>query len=103
MKNRRVVFHSVALSVAVFLIGSLTLPELALAQAADPFSTGAQSLVTSLTTLLTPVAVVLVMALGVTAAAGQISWGWPIGVLVGIGVIFAAPSVVTWAKGLFGV
>jgi len=101
MTNRRVVFHSVAL--ATFLISSVIVPELAFAQATDPFSTGAQSLVTSLTTLLTPVAIVLVMALGVTAAAGQISWGWPIGVLVGIGVIFAAPSVVTWAKGLFGV
>jgi type IV secretory pathway VirB2 component (pilin) len=32
---------------------------------------------------------------------GRISWGWPIGVIVGIGVIFGAPEIVTWVQGLF--
>ena len=77
-------------------------PEWAFAQAASPFETGATNLVTSLTTLATPVAVLLVMALGVAAAAGRISWGWPIGVLVGVGIVFAAQPVVTWVRGLWG-
>ena len=42
-------------------------PEFALAQSTSPFETGATALVTSLTTLATPVAAMLVMAL-VTAA-----------------------------------
>jgi len=82
---------------------ALVLPELALAQAASPFETGATNLVTSLTALATPIAILLVMGLGVAAAAGQISWGWPIGVIVGIGLVFAATPIVTWARALFGV
>ena len=77
------------------------LPELVSAQA-SPFETGATNLVTSITAIATPVAVLLVMALGIAAAAGRISWGWPIGILVGIGLVFAANPIVTWVRGLFG-
>jgi len=89
------------LALALCLFAALTAPEFAFAQA-SPFDTGATNLVTSLTTLATPIAVLLVMALGVAAAAGQISWGWPIGVLVGVGLVFAAQPIVTWVRGLFG-
>ena len=84
------------------LIAAFATPQLALAQAASPFETGATNLQTSLTTLATPIAILLVMALGVAALAGRISWGWPLGVIVGIGIVFAAPAVVTWVRGLFG-
>jgi type IV secretion system protein VirB2 len=87
--------HAIGLTAA-------TLPELALAQA-SPFQTGAESLVTNLTTIATPVAALAVMVLAVVAMTGRISWGWPVGALVGIGVIFGAPQIVTWARGLFGV
>jgi type IV secretory pathway VirB2 component (pilin) len=86
----------------VWLIAAFAIPELALAQAASPFETGATNLVTSVTTLATPIAVLLVMALGVAALSGRISWGWPLGVMVGIGIVFAAPNIVTWVRGLFG-
>jgi len=89
------------LAVLCFL-ASVALPELALAQAASPFETGANNLVTSITTIATPIAVLLVMALGIAAAAGRISWGWPLGVIVGIGLVFAAQPIVTWVRGLFG-
>jgi len=79
-----------------------TLPQLVLAQA-SPFQTGADSLVTNLTAIATPVAALAVMVLAVVAMTGRISWGWPVGALVGIGVIFGAPQIVTWARGLFGV
>lgn len=102
MIERSKLFYPVALCAMLLLITAMV-PDLALAQSAtSPFETGATALQTSLTTLATPIAALLVMALGVAAAAGRISWGWPIGVIVGIGIIFAAPTTVTWIKGLFG-
>lgn len=76
------------------------LPQLAFAQV---FDTGANNLVTYFITLATPLAVLAIMVLAIVAMTGRISWGWPIGVLVGIGVIFGAPQLVTWAQGIFGV
>jgi type IV secretion system protein VirB2 len=83
------------------VIAVLMLPELALAQA-SPFETGATNLVASFIAIGTPIAILLVMGFGVAATAGQLSWAWPIGALIGIGVIFAAPTIVTWARTLFG-
>jgi len=59
---------------------------------------GADSLFTNLIALATPVAVLAVMVLAVVAMTGRISWGWRIGALVGIGVIFGAPQIVPWAS-----
>ena len=70
---------------------------------ASPFQTGAESLVTDIVAIATPIAIILVMVLGIVAATGRISWGWPIGVLIGIAVIFGAPQLVAWVRGLFGV
>ena len=85
--------HTIAFSAAA------TLPQLALAQA-SPFQTGADSLVTNLIALATPIAILAVMVLAIVAMTGRISWGWPIGALVGIGVIFGAPQLVQWARGV---
>lgn len=79
----------------------LIMPDLAFAQA-SPFDTGANNLVTNLITLAFPIAVLLVMGLGVAAIAGRISWGWALGAIVGIGIVFAAQPIVTWVRGLFG-
>lgn len=84
------------------VLATMAIPELAFAQGGSPFETGANNLVTNITTIATPIAVLLVMALGIAAAAGRISWGWPIGVIVGIGLVFAAQPIVTWVRGLFG-
>jgi type IV secretion system protein VirB2 len=70
---------------------------------ASPFQTGAESLVADIIAIATPIAIILVMVLGIVAATGRISWGWPIGVLIGIAVIFGAPQLVAWIRGLFGV
>jgi type IV secretion system protein VirB2 len=102
MDERRVVFQKGAFCFVLLLALAFAAPEFALAQATSPFETGATALQTSLTTLATPVAALLVMALGVAAAAGRISWGWPIGILIGVALLFAAPTVVTWLRGLFG-
>ena len=84
------------------MMAAVAAPEWAWAQATSPFETGATNLVTAITTIATPIAVLLVMALGIAAAAGRISWGWPLGVIVGIGLVFAAQPIVTWVRGLFG-
>jgi type IV secretion system protein VirB2 len=77
-------------------------PEMAMAQA-SPFLTGANSLQTNILAWATPIAVILVMVLGFMAMANRISWGWPIGAIVGIAVIFGAPQIVSWIRGMFAV
>ena len=76
------------------------IPQLALAQV---FDTGANNLVTYFIVLATPIAVIAIMVLAIVAMTGRVSWGWPIGVLLGVGVIFGAPQLVDWARGIFGV
>ena len=88
-----------ATSYRITVAAAVALPHLALAQT-SPFETGANSLVNSFLGLATPVAILAVMVLAVVAMTGRISWGWPIGVIVGIGIIFAAPGVVQWIQGL---
>ncbi|MGH8140389.1 MAG: TrbC/VirB2 family protein [Steroidobacteraceae bacterium] len=80
----------------------LAAPGLAAAQA-SPFMTGVTSLQTNILAWLTPIAVILVMALGAMAMANRISWGWCIGAIFGIAIAFGAPQIVTWVRGMFGV
>ena len=81
---------------------TLATPALCLAQA-SPFQTGATALQTNLLTLLTPVAVILVIALGVGAMVNRISWAWAIAAVAGIALSFGAPQIVTWIRGMFAV
>ncbi len=78
------------------------LPPLAVAQT-SPFLTGATALQSNILAWLTPIAVILVMALGAMAMANRMSWGWCIGAIVGIAIAFGAPQIVTWVRGMFGV
>jgi type IV secretion system protein VirB2 len=34
--------------------------------------------------------------------AGRASWGWFIGLVIGIPIAFGAPQIVTWVRGMFG-
>lgn len=69
----------------------------------SPWETGANSLVTEFIAIATPIAILLVMGLGIAAATGRISWGWPMLVLLGIGIVFGAPQIVAWGRAIFGV
>jgi len=80
----------------------LVIPMAALAQA-SPFLTGATALQSNILAWLTPVAVILVMALGAMAMANRMSWGWCFGAVLGIAIAFGAPQIVTWIRGMFGV
>ena len=77
-------------------------PGVAVAQS-GPFATGATALQSNLLTILAPVAVIAVMALGVAAWFNRISWGWMVGGVAGIVLVFGASQFVTWVRGLFGV
>jgi type IV secretion system protein VirB2 len=87
---------------AVLILAAVAVPDLAFAQT-SPFQTGANSLQTNILAWATPIAVILVMALGIMAMANRISWGWPLSAIVGIAVVFGAPQMVTWIRGMFGV
>jgi type IV secretion system protein VirB2 len=89
------------LSVLLFTMVSLA-PDLSMAQT-SPFMTGATALQTNILSWLTPVAVILIMALGGMAMANRMSWGWCIGAILGIAIAFGAPQIVTWVRGMFGV
>jgi type IV secretion system protein VirB2 len=77
-------------------------PELAFA-GASPFASGATAASTNLLAILTPIAVVAVMALGAAAWFNKISWGWAVAGIVGICLVFGAQQIVTWIRGMFGV
>jgi len=70
---------------------------------ASPFQTGATALETNLLAILTPVAVILVIGLGIMAMANRIAWGWCIGAIAGIAISFGAPQIVGWIRSMFGV
>jgi type IV secretion system protein VirB2 len=90
--------------ITLLILGVLVLstPEGAFAQT-SPFLTGANALQTNILAWLTPVAIILVMALGGMAMANRMSWGWCIGAIIGIAIAFGAPQIVTWVRGMFGV
>ena len=69
----------------------------------SPFATGATAFQANFLTILTPVAVICVMALGVAAWFNRISWSWAAGGALGILLVFGAPQVVSWVRGLAGV
>lgn len=83
-------------------VAMLAIPDISFAQE-SPFLTGAESLQSNILAWATPIAVILVMVLGFMAMSNRISWGWPIGAIIGIAVIFGAPQIVTWIRGMFAV
>jgi type IV secretion system protein VirB2 len=80
----------------------LTVPTLGWAQE-SPFLTGATALQTNVLAWMTPIAIILVMLLGGMAMANRISWAWALCAVLGIGIVFGAPQIVTWVRSLFGV
>ncbi len=73
------------------------------AMAASPFTTGATGLSADTLAMLTPIAGIAIMVVGVLALFGKIHWMWLVGVIVGIVLVFGSDQIVTWLRGLFGV
>ena len=90
---------------AAALIGILWVPAVALAQSigGGPFSKGAASFQSNLLTILAPIAVVGVMVIGVAAWFNRISWGWAAAAAGGLILVFGAPQIVAWIRGMAGV
>ena len=80
----------------------LALPDLVLAQA-SPFTTGTTALSTDILAILTPLAIVAVMVLGFLAWFDRVSWSWVVGAAGGMVLVFGAPQIVAWVRGMFGV
>jgi type IV secretion system protein VirB2 len=87
--------------VDTFVLALLCLP--AVAFAGSPFATGAAALTTNVITILTPLAVIGVIAVGVAAWFNKVSWGWAVAAMIGIVLVFGAQQIVTWIRGMFGV
>ena len=85
------------------LWGLLSLAAPAVLAQTSPFATGAAAFQTNFLAILTPVAVIAVMALGVGAWFNRISWSWATGGALGILLVFGAPQIVAWVRGLAGV
>ena len=83
------------------VLALLCLPGLAFA--GSPFATGAAALTTNVITILTPLAVIGVIAVGVAAWFNKVSWGWAVAAMIGIVLVFGAEQIVTWIRGMFGV
>lgn len=69
----------------------------------SPFSAGTTALQGGLLAILAPFAVLVIMGLGVAAWFNKISWGWVAGGFVGVVLVFGAPQIVAWIRGMFGV
>ena len=69
----------------------------------SPFATGATAFEVNLIEILTPVAIVAVMVLGVAAWFNRISWSWVVGGMAGIVLVFGSAQVVDWVRGMFAV
>jgi len=68
-----------------------------------PFSTGAANFQSNLLTILAPIAVIGVMVIGVAAWFNKISWGWAAAAAGGLVLVFGAPQIVAWIRGMAGV
>jgi type IV secretion system protein VirB2 len=75
----------------------------ALAFSAAPFAGGTTSLSADLLTIVSPIAGIAIIAVGVICWFGKISWFWFAGLVVGIILVFGNQQIVTWIRGLFGV
>lgn len=85
------------------IIAVLFLSAQRLTYAAGPFTTGSGALSTDILAILTPVAVIAVMALGALAWFGRVAWTHAITGMIGIVLVFGSQQIVTWVRGLFGV
>ena len=90
---------------AAAVVAILLIPTFALAQAVGggPFSTGAMNFQSNLLTILAPIAVIGVMVIGVAAWFNRISWAWAAAAAGGLILVFGAPQIVAWIRGMAGV
>ena len=85
----------------VGIVGILALASLAQPAFADgtAIETGLSTIKTWMTTVASVVGVIAVMAVGYAKLTGRMDWGRAVTVLIGIGIIFSAATIVGWMGG----
>jgi type IV secretion system protein VirB2 len=78
------------------------LPSAAFAQA-SPWLTGANSLVTNIQAWSVPLAIFGIIVFGYFAFTGRVRGETALWSIVGLVLIFGAPQMVTWVRGMFAV
>jgi len=96
MKTLKPLARNTAVALLLSLLSSA-------ASAAAPFASGATTLTADVLTIVAPIVGLAVIAVGVLAWFGKISWVWFGGLVVGIILVFGNQQVVSWIRGLFGV
>lgn len=86
--------RTVKLLVVLGLLAAAMLPELALAAPWDGMATQVLAIFTS--GLTRTIAIIAVIACGIAAIAGKLSWDWAIKIVVGVVLIFGATSLVDY-------
>jgi type IV secretion system protein VirB2 len=94
--------RTIARTAAYGLLAFAVTPAVTHAQA-SPFAVGAGAFQANLLAILTPIAVIAVMLLGVGAWFNRIRWTWAVSGVLGIALVFGAPQMVAWVRNLFGV
>jgi len=107
MKHTRWCGRLVSDALARQLVGSACL--LAVLSIAQPafadgtsIETGLSTIKTWMTTIASVVGVIAIMAVGYAKLTGRMDWGRAVAVLIGIGIIFSATTIVGWMGGTAG-
>jgi type IV secretion system protein VirB2 len=81
-------------------VALITIAQPALAQSGGTsIETGLGTIKTWMTTVASVVGVIAVMAVGYAKLTGRMDWGKAVTVLIGIGIIFSAATIVGWMGG----
>ena len=89
-------------TVVLLTAGMLAFADPAFAQSSSGSSaiqTGLSSIQSWLTTIAGTVGVIAVMAVGYAKLTGKLDWNKAVAVLIGIGIIFSATTIVGWMSG----
>jgi len=88
----------------VGLAGALALISVAqpVLAAGTSIETGLDTIKTWMTTIASVVGIIAIMAVGYAKLTGRMDWGRAVTVLIGIGIIFSATTIVGWMGGSGG-
>lgn len=86
--------HTIRALACALIIAFFLLPQLAIA---EPWDDAANKVLQIFTGgLARTIAVIAVVALGIAALVGKLSWQWAIYIIIGIVLIFGAPAIVDY-------
>lgn len=88
----------------IAIAGTLALISIAQPALADgtTIESGLSTIKTWMTTVASVVGVIAIMAVGYAKLTGRMDWGKAVTVLIGIGIIFSATTIVGWMGGSGG-